>query len=153
MLWREKVKLTERMKMVKTRRAVINLESSPWHTSPCMYINACFFFSFQFLIIMQTYYYFLFAVAITFNSVFCLTLLHDYFSMLLCRSHNQVHGPYNSLLSCMIIYSDFAIGHFSHMMLLKMEWATLLVGVWNGTTLLGKLFGNTYHRPEKCSLP
>lgn len=46
MLWREKVKLTERMKMVKTRRAVINLESSPWHTSPCVYINACFFFFF-----------------------------------------------------------------------------------------------------------
>lgn len=101
-------------------------------------------------------FFFLNAVAITFISAFCFfcfTLQYNYFSMLLCRPHNQVHGLYNSLVRCMIVYLNLAIGHLSHMVLLKMEWATLLVGVWNGTTLLGKQFGSMYHRPKKHSLP
>lgn len=73
--------------------------------------------------LMQTYF-FLYAVAITFNFVFCffyLTLQHNYFSMLLSKSHNQGHGLYNTLVRCMIVYLNLAIGHLSHMVLLKME--------------------------------
>lgn len=150
MLWRDKVKLTQRMKIIKTRGAVINLEVL---TLPYFSRVIAIFFPVPHHYADLFFLSLLFAAAITFNSVFCLTLPHSYFSMLLCGPCSQVHGLYNSLARWMVIYSSLAIGRFSHMMLLKVEWATLLVGVWNGTTLLGELFGNVYHRPEKCSLP
>lgn len=87
-----------------------------WHVSVSCFFPLVF-------IIMQTYFFFD-AVAITFNTIFdffCLTLQHNHLSLSLCRPHNQVHGLYNSLARCTIVYLDLAIGHFGHMMLLKME--------------------------------
>lgn len=101
---------------------MINLvKSSPCHSYPYMSMFPVVFPRLHHF--MQTYF-FLYAVAITFDFVFCfffLTLQHNYFSMLLCKSHNQVHGLYNTLVRCMIVYLNLAIGHLSHMVLLKME--------------------------------
>lgn len=95
-------------------------------TCQCFLFWFWFCFAFLVLILRQIYLfiYFFEALAITFNSVFCffcLTLQHNYFSMLLPRPHWKVHGLYNSLARCIIVYVNLAIGHFSHMMPLKME--------------------------------
>lgn len=89
------------------------------------------------LILLLTFFFF-YVMATTFNSVFCLTLQQNCFSMLLHRPRDQVHGLYNSLARCIMVYLTLVIGYFIHMDAIKNEISNTLSGSVKWDSPFGK---------------